>query len=226
MIHTFSGIVEKAKGSCYYETHDSKVVCSVYGPRESKRKTEFSSKGKLVCEVTFAPFSQQTRQPSVQEAKTKNISSLVETALGCAVCLDSFPKSQLDIYIKVLQDSGDVLTPAIISASIAIADAGIEMYDLVSACSVAFDNENIVVDPSSDELNSEQPIGSLTIGYLPSLNLISCMVQKGKIYSERNPAAVKACIEGCLRIHTSMQECIVRGVERKKQFLINEQKYS
>eukprot|EP00794_Sanderia_malayensis_P007978 gene7978-8835_t len=224
-----TGIVDNAKGSSYYESDGAKVICSVYGPREAKRKTEFSSKGKIICEVSFAPFCQQIRRSSSfhQESKSKTISNFVETALGCAVCLDSFPKSQLDIYMKVLQDSGDVLTAAITSASVAIADAGIEMYDLVTACSVAFDDKNFVLDPSDEELQPVSTNGCLRIAYLPSLNQLSCMVQTGSmINSERNTAGLKVCIEGCLRMHTLMQDCLVHGLEKKKKHLHFQQKYT
>lgn len=221
-----TGVVTQAKGSSYFESIGAKVVCAVYGPRESQRRIEFSTKGKLVCEVTFAPFSQKIRQQSTHGVKAKNISSLIETSLSCAVCLESFPKSQMDIYINVLQGSGDVLSASIVAASIALADAGIEMYDLVSACSVSFDKYNFALDPSIEELNPNTSAGSLTIGYLPSLNIISCLTQSGKIDADANSVGIKTCLEGCIRIHKVMQDCLVAGVERKKQQLVLDHKYS
>lgn len=222
----FSGVVDQAKGSSYYETNGAKVTCAVYGPRESQRKMEFSTKGKLVCEVTFAPFSQKNRQQHVQESKTKGLSNLLGTALQCAVCLESFPKSQVEIFVKVIQDSGDIHSAIIVAASLALADAGIEMYDLVSACSMVFDQHNNALDPTIKEISSVISGGCLTVGYLPSLNLISCMHQNGAIEPERDISCIKKCIEGCIRMHGVMQESLVAGFQRKQLQMLLQQKYT
>lgn len=211
------GVVTKAKGSSYLEKNGAKLICAVYGPRESQRKTEFSTEGKLICNVTFAPFSQTERQQV--ESQTKNLSSLLEAALTCGVCLESFPKSQVEVYLKILQHSGDVLSPSIICAALALSDAGIEMYDLVTSCSIVFDNETFALDPLCDEVSRHLMKSTMTIAYLPSLNKISCIVQDGNSYSERSIFCIKKCIEGCIRTHAVMKDCLVAGAKRKEEKL-------
>jgi len=217
-----SGVITKAKGSSYVEKNGVKVICAVYGPRESQRKTEFSTQGKLICDVSFAPFSQKAKH--LQESRTKSISNLLETALQCAVCLESFPKSQVEVYIKVLQDSGCTLAPAIICASLALADAGIETYDLVSACSLVFDDDHIALDPGVEEISQSTKRGIVTIGYLPSLNRISCIVQDGVTASDRSIACINQCINGCIRTHTVMKDCLVAGAKRKEELAKHQSK--
>ena len=191
------------------------MICAVYGPRESQRKTEFSTQGRLLCDVSFAPFSQRERY--LQEPRAKNISNLLETALQCAVCLDAFPKSQVEIYIKILQDSGCILAPAIICASLALADAGIETYDLVTACSLVFDNDHVALDPLITEISKSKKRGIITVAYLPSLNEISCIVQDGNVNSERSVACINQCISGCIRTHSVMKDCLIAGAKRKEE---------
>jgi exosome complex component MTR3 len=55
-------------------------------------------------------------------------------ALEVSVNLDKFPKSVIDVYALVLEDDGSALAAAIICGSLALADAGVELYDIVSAC--------------------------------------------------------------------------------------------
>ena len=57
-------------------------------------------------------------------------------ALEAAVLLRTFPKSNVDVYCLILESGGSDLAVCISAASLALADAGIEMSDLVSACSV------------------------------------------------------------------------------------------
>jgi exosome complex component MTR3 len=57
-------------------------------------------------------------------------------ALESSVILNKFPKSVIDVYLLVLESDGSVLSSAINVASLALADAGIDMYDLVSSSKV------------------------------------------------------------------------------------------
>ena len=50
--------------------------------------------------------------------------------------LEKFPKAVVDVHALVLESGGSDLAVAACAASLALADAGIEMLDLVSACSV------------------------------------------------------------------------------------------
>jgi exosome complex component MTR3 len=60
----------------------------------------------------------------------------VEAALEAAVLLDTFPKAVLDVYCFVLEAGGGELGVACTAASLAIAEAGVGMRDLVAACHV------------------------------------------------------------------------------------------
>lgn len=52
------GVVSGAAGSAYVEFNRTRVVCSVYGPRNDTRsRREFSNEGQLVCDVKYAPFA-------------------------------------------------------------------------------------------------------------------------------------------------------------------------
>ena len=48
----------------------------------------------------------------------------------------TFPKANVDVYCLVVESGGSDTAVVITAASLALADAGIEMYDLVTACKV------------------------------------------------------------------------------------------
>lgn len=52
-------------------------------------------------------------------------------------------KSVVDVRVMVLQADGSELAVATTCASMALADAGIELYDLVTACSVGYDGTQV-----------------------------------------------------------------------------------
>ncbi len=60
----------------------------------------------------------------------------MQVALEAAVDRSAFPKSVVDVYCTVLQSGGSDLAVAITTAALALADAGIALFDCVTACSV------------------------------------------------------------------------------------------
>ena len=75
-----------------------------------------------------------------QNDEERELSVQLQTALEAAVRLQTFPKANVDIYCLVLESAGADLAVCICAASLALADAGIEMEDMVSACSVVSHN--------------------------------------------------------------------------------------
>ena len=55
----------------------------------------------------------------------------VGEALASTVCLHRYPKSAIELYLTVLEDDGGVLAASLTAAGLALADAGIHMFDLV-----------------------------------------------------------------------------------------------
>ena len=87
------------------------------------------SANKLCCWAQHAASLLQTDEE-------KDMSSQMVGALEAAVLAHTFPKSNVDVYCLVLESGGSDLAVCISAASLALADAGVEMRDLVSACRV------------------------------------------------------------------------------------------
>ncbi|XP_073252325.1 exosome complex component MTR3-like isoform X2 [Porites lutea] len=189
-----SGVVSQARGSAYIEM----------------RRT----KGKLTCEFKFAPFSCWQRRQHMQDSEEKEFSSFVVQALESAVCLEKFPKAQIDIYITVLENDGNALSAGIICASLALGEAGIEMYDLVSSCSLIQKGSTSLMDPTFLEGVSPEVDGRVTVAFLPTLNIVSGLLQDGELAHDQAVKAVKSCMEGCARIYPVLQESLVQAVKR------------
>lgn len=209
-----SGVVSPARGSAYIEMQRTKVTCAVYGPRESTRQQEFSQKGKLTCEFKFAPFSCCQRRQFIQDSEEKEFSSFIVQALEPAICLEKFPKAQVDIFISVIENDGNALSAGILCASIALGQAGIEMYGLVSSCSLVQKGVTSIMDPTFEESTSSEVDGKVTLAFLPTMNVISGLLQEGELDHDQVIKAVKYCKEGCVRVYPVLQECLVHTVKQ------------
>jgi len=210
-IYLKAGVVQSANGSAYLETSGTKLTCAVYGPRDYAKRHQFRSSGKLTCSLTFAPFSKPQRFTEIRDSLSTEYSNFIADSLMSAVCLDAYPKSQIDVYVNVLEDNGNTLSYAITAASVALADAGIEMVDLVTSSSLVFNDDVFCLDPDSSEQKHKDVYGKMSIAYLPSLNKISCLLQDGAAVVERSIELVNTCLEGCLRVHDVMKECLLKA---------------
>jgi exosome complex component MTR3 len=66
----------------------------------------------------------------------RELSLLLQQTLEASVRLDLLTKSTVDMYVTVLASDGGVTGAAVVCASLALANASIELFDLVSACTV------------------------------------------------------------------------------------------
>ena len=200
-----TGVIKQARGSAYIEYHKStKVICSVYGPRQISAKNEFSDTGSLQCEYRLANFASKRRQdPSKniaqrREEEKQNGINLRE-ALEVSLRLEKYPKSVIDVYCFVLEDDGSALSAAITCASLALADAGIEMYDLVSACSTSELEGQIIVDPTTAE--HKYATGGMVCAFMANLNEVTQLTQVGDMSYQKVNEAMDLCIDGCTKLH-------------------------
>lgn len=144
---------------------------------------------------------------------------MLHESLQPALCLHKYPRSQIEVNVMVLENNGSVLAHAITCASLALSDAGIEMYDLVLGCSIRQDGASCMVDPSYLEENSCSSVnsenqGGLTVAFLPSLNQISGLQSNGEMTEETLTAGVRTCIEGCYKHYPIIQQALARAVHR------------
>ncbi|XP_032833833.1 exosome complex component MTR3 [Petromyzon marinus] len=222
-----AGLLSQAKGSAYVEAKNTKVLCAVHGPREVLRREDFSMSGRLYCDFRVAPFAGarrcEARPPGGDE---REAALAVVQALEAAVRLHRYPKAQIDVFVTVLEDDGGALGAAVTAASLALADAGIEMYDLAVGCSARQAGAVLLLDPSAAEeygrygepargpsVQAEQH-GGLTVALLPSLDQVSGLVCQGEWDEQVLRQAVREAVDGAQRLYPLLQQCLLRAVRR------------
>lgn len=198
-----TGAVNSASGSAYAEFGNTKVIVSVFGPRESKKAMMYSDSGRLNCNVSYTTFATPIRG---QGSDHKEFSSILHKALEGAIIVDSFPKTTVDVFALVLESGGGDLPVVISCASLALADAGIMMYDLVASVSVSCLGKNLVIDPISDEESYQD--GSLMITFMPSRNEVTQLTVTGEWSTPKIHEAVELCLDACSKLGKIMRSCL------------------
>ncbi|KAF8136387.1 3' exoribonuclease family, domain 1-domain-containing protein [Boletus edulis] len=187
------GLISQANGSAYIETEKTKLACAVYGPRQSK-STTYSEKGKLNIEVKFAPFSCTRRRYPLHDAEDRSLAVAIHQSIASSVRLELFPKSTIDVFITIIENDGieGCVASGAIAASTALADAGIEMFGLVTSCSAAVQGDDIRLDPTEEETNTSD--GVVVVACMPALS--------GRITAEVTLRCMEMCQDRCIDIHS------------------------
>ncbi|PIN07659.1 Exosomal 3'-5' exoribonuclease complex, subunit Rrp41 [Handroanthus impetiginosus] len=198
-----TGAVNSASGSAYAEFGNTKVIVSVFGPRESKKAMMYSDTGRLNCNVTYTTFATPLRG---QPPETKDLSSMLHKALEGAIILKSFPKTTVDVFALVLESGGSDLPVITTCASLALADAGIMLYDMVASVSVSCLGKNLLIDPVSEEESYQD--GSLVITCMPSRNEVTQMTVTGEWSTPKIHEAMQLCLDACSKLGKIMRSCL------------------
>ncbi|EIW85160.1 ribosomal protein S5 domain 2-like protein [Coniophora puteana RWD-64-598 SS2] len=204
-----TGFISQANGSAYVETAKTKLACAIYGPRQNKASAAYSEHGRLNVEVKFAPFSYPRRKAPLRDAEDRTIAETIHQALASSVRLELLPKSTIDVFITILESDGieGCTATASTAASAALADAGIEILGLVTACSAAIIGEEIWLDPT--EAESKQATGSVSLAYLPALDRVTTVFQSGQMDVSMAIRCMEQCQLRCKDIHTIVAQSLL-----------------
>jgi len=106
-------------------------------PREvHPRHMQKSTSAVVRYRYNMASFSVEERKRPGPDRRSIEVSKVSREALEPVIFQEYFPRSAIDIFVEVLQADAGTRTAGINAASIALADAGIPMKSLVSACAV------------------------------------------------------------------------------------------
>ena len=162
------GLFGQADGSAYIEHGNTKVLATVYGPHQPRgstgRSTSNATKGIVNCQYSMAVFSlssgERKRKPR-GDRKSQERSLQLKHAMEAIIHLELYPRSQIDIYVEMLQVDGSDYCGSVNAATLALIDAGIPIKNYAVGCTVTLINS-----PSMEDDDNKQGTGVLDANYV------------------------------------------------------------
>src|SRR5579883_2275998 len=168
------GVVKNADGSAFIEFGRNKILAAVYGPREVHPKhMALPDRCVLRCRYHMSPFSTEERKNPAPSRREIEISKVMREALEPALMLEDYPRTAIDVFVEVLQSDGGSRCAGISAASVALADAGINMRDLVSACAAGKVAGQVVMDV--DDTEDKEGQADMPVALMPMTNQITLL---------------------------------------------------
>lgn len=206
------GVLKRASGSAYIEWGRNRVLAGVYGPRELHPKfLQNPTRALLRCTYNLAPFSVDDRKRPGPDRRSVEISKVTAEALESVVMVERYPNTVIDVFMEVLQADAGTRCAGLTTASLALADAGIPMKDLVAACAAGKINGEIVVDLTKEEDNYGEC--DLPLAIIPRKNEIVLLQMDGKLTREEFEKAYKLAFNGAMKIYEMQKETLRASIE-------------
>ncbi len=193
------GVLANADGSAYIEQGKNKILAGVYGPKEAHPKhLAMPDRALLRCRYHMAPFSVEERKSPAPSRRDIELSKVITEAFEPAVFVEHYPRTSIDIFIEVLQADGGTRCASITVASLALADAGIPMRDLVAACAAGKVEGRLVLDLT--DVEDKEGEADLPLAWMPNSNAITLLQMDGNLTIDEFEQAVNMAVEGCKQI--------------------------
>ncbi len=204
-----AGVLKRADGSAYLEWGDNRVLAAVYGPREAHpRHLQDPSRALVQCRYNMAPFSVSDRKRPGPDRRSVEISKVTSEAFSAVVFTEQFPRTSVDIFIEVLQADAGTRCAGITAASVALADAGIPMRDLVVACASGKIAGQVALDLDKEEDNFGDADCPMAI--VPRTGEIVLLQMDGHLTEEEFDKAMKYSIDASMRLYELQKDALRR----------------
>lgn len=198
---TTGEIARQATGACICQMDDTVVLATVVAKKETKPGQDFFPLTVDYIEKTYAAgkipggFFKREGRPSEKETLT---SRLIDRPIRPLFPDGFFNEVQVIIHVLSADPAIDPDIPAMIGASAALAISGIPFRGPIGACRVGYINDEIVINPTTEELKSSR------------LDLVVAGTERAvlMVESEADILPEKTMLEAVMAGHKAMQVCI------------------
>ena len=210
-----TGVMPEAAGSAWVELQGTTVTCSIFGPTPGDAK-EYADHGQLECGVCITTFARQhnARGERLADAQSlqkeeAELSWVLSRALSSSVQLNKYPKSVISVQAVVLADDGNALPALVNCASLALADASIELFGLVASCRCSSAGGAATLHAESAELAAAT--STLTVACMPAYHQITYVREVGVQSFEGMTDGLQLALKVCAPLHERMQDALRAG---------------
>ncbi len=194
------GVVKRADGSAFIEWGGNKIIAAVYGPREAYPKhVQESDRAIVRARYNMAAFSVDERKRPGPDRRSVELSKVISEALTSAIFVEKFPRTAIDVYIEVLQADAGTRVAGITVASLALADAGIPMRDLVVGCAAGKVDGVVVLDLNKEEDNFGE--ADVPMAIMPRTGDIALLQMDGDLTYEELTNAMEMAMDAAKEIY-------------------------
>jgi exosome complex component RRP41 len=168
----------------------------------------------------MASFSTPDRARPGPSRRSVEISKVVKDALAPAIFLEKYPKTAIDVYIEIINANAGTRTAAIIAAAVALADAGIEMRDLVSSIAAGKVDGELLLDLFEPEDNFGD--ADMPFAMMPRTKEVTLLQMDGELTKDEIAELLKMNMKACEKIYEAQKIALKEKFATEKDLVQEE----
>ncbi|KAJ7573855.1 ribosomal protein S5 domain 2-type protein, partial [Mycena floridula] len=197
-----------ADGSAIISHGLTQVMVSVFGPREAKMRSQtLYDRAIINVEVGIAAFSSgERRKRSRGDKRVLEMATVIKSTFEPVVQLNLYPRSEIDIFVQVLQQDGGLLQACINATTLALMSAGIPMLDFVCAVTGGVHSTSPLLDLT---LLEENDVPNVTVATMPRTDKVTLVTMETRLHVERFEEIFTLAKDAGKVIHKEMQGALM-----------------
>ncbi len=185
------------------------AIAAVYGPRQLYPSfLQDPETGILRCNYDMLSFSVNDRKRPGPSRRSVEISLVTTNALLPAIDLSGYPNTVVDVFIQVIQADAGTRCAGICAASMALADAGIPMKDLVCAISVGKVGDKVVMDLNKEEEDYKDGATDIPVAIMPRSSEVTLLQLDGEVQKDDLVQALRLAKKGVDQIYKLQKQAL------------------
>lgn len=134
------------------------------------------------------------------------IGSTIKSTFEPVVQTTLYPRSQIDVYITVLQQDGGLLQACINGTTLALINAGIPMVDFVCAVTGGVQSTSPLLDLTTLE---ENDVPHITVAMMPKTGKVALVTMETRLHVDRFEEIFRLAGEAGKVLHREMKNAVM-----------------
>ncbi|KAG5339291.1 Exosome complex exonuclease RRP41 [Termitomyces sp. T112] len=197
----------QADGSAVVTHGLTHVLVSIFGPREAKiRSQTIHDRANVNVEVGVAAFSTGDRRKRTRgDKRILELAASIKSTFEPVIQTNLYPRSQIDVFVQVLQQDGGLLQACINATTLALVNAGIPLLDFVCAVTGGVHSTSPLLDLT---LLEENDIPNVTIAVMPKTGKVTLLTMETRLHVDRFEEIFKLATDAAKVIHGEMKTAV------------------
>ncbi|KAG6810434.1 hypothetical protein H0H92_011876 [Tricholoma furcatifolium] len=197
----------QADGSAVITHGLTQVMVSVFGPREAKMRSQtIHDRANINVEVNVAAFSTGDRRKRARgDKRILEIAATIKSTFEPVVQTNLYPRSQIDVFVQVLQQDGGLLQACINATTLALINAGIPLLDFVCAVTGGVHSTSPLLDLTQLE---ENDIPHVTVAVMPQTGKVTLVTMETRLHVDRFEEIFRLAGDAGKVIHGEMKRAV------------------
>lgn len=180
----------------------------MFGPREGKLRSQaIHDRANINVEVNVAAFSTgERRRRGRGDKRILEIGATIKSTFEPVVQTALYPRTQIDVYVTVLQQDGGLLQACINGTTLALINAGIPMLDFVCAVTGGVHSTSPMLDLTTLE---ENDVPHVTVAMMPKTGKVALVTMETRLHVDRFEEIFRLAGEAGKVLHREMKGAVM-----------------